>query len=44
MTFYAIAQRFHSVCTALLVFAQRAPRGSAIFLTLWERCKDTTLV
>jgi len=31
MAFYAIAQRFHSVCTALLAFAQRAPRRSAIF-------------
>jgi len=29
MAFYAIAQRFHSVCTALLAFAQRTPRRSA---------------
>jgi len=32
MAFYAIAQRFHSVFTALLAFAQRAPRRSAFFL------------
>jgi len=44
MAFYAIAQRLHSVCMALLAFAQRAPRRSAFFLTLWERCKDATLV
>jgi len=31
MAFYAIAQRFHSVCKTLLAFAQRAPRRSAIF-------------
>jgi len=40
MAFFAIAQRLHSVagvCTA---------RTSAFcnFLTLWERCKDATLV
>jgi len=31
MAFYAIAQRFHSICTGLLAFAQRAPWRSAIF-------------
>jgi len=31
MAFYAIAQRFHSVCTALLAFAKRAPLRSAVF-------------
>jgi len=31
MAFYAIAQRLHSVCTALLTFAQRTPRRSATF-------------
>jgi len=29
MALNAIAQRCHSVCTALLAFAQRAPRRSA---------------
>jgi len=33
-----------SVRPALLAFAQRAPRRSAIFSTLLERCKDATLV
>jgi len=31
MAFWAIAQRFPIVFTALLAFAQRAPRRSAIF-------------
>jgi len=32
MAFKAIAQRFHSVSTALLAFAHRTPRRSAFFL------------
>ena len=38
------SRRLHSVSTALLAFVQRAPRRSAFFKTLWERCKDATLV
>jgi len=41
---YAVAQRLHSVSTALLATAQRAPRRSATFLTLWKRCEDAALV
>jgi len=36
------SRRLHSVSTALLAFAQRAPRQ--FFKTLWERCEDATLV
>jgi len=37
-------RRLQSEHTALLATAQRAPRRSAFFRTLWERCKGATLV
>ena len=37
-------RRSHSVYTAFLATAQCAPRGPAIFWTLWERCPDATLM
>ena len=44
IAFYAIAQRLHSVSTALLATAQRAPRRSATFLNAVERCEDAAPV
>jgi len=40
MAFKAIAQRLHSVSTALLATAQRAPRRSATFL---QRCGNAVV-
>jgi len=38
------SRRLLSPHTALLATAQRTPRRSETFRTLWERCKDATLV
>ena len=38
------SRRPHSVPTALVVTTQRALWRSAIFRTLWQRCKDATVV
>ena len=38
------SMRWHSAHTALLSTARRAPRRSAFYRTLLERCKDATLV